>query len=88
MAFIRDLIKFYFIFGLRRGEILQLLNRLDDMIIDMGTLGQVFKKAWDMGEGRMSASLWRWPPLSAISEELKGHGGVSGILKLHQEAAS
>lgn len=39
-------------------EILQLLSRLDDIIINTGTVGQVLKKKTrDMGEGRMSASL-------------------------------
>lgn len=52
MAFLCGLIQFYFIFGLRRGEILQLLNRLDDLIINMGRLGKVLKKhrAWEKEE--------------------------------------
>lgn len=49
MALLRDLIKF--IFGLRRSAVVQLLNRLDDIIIiNMGTLEQVLKKHGTWGK--------------------------------------
>lgn len=55
MALLGDLIKF--IFGLRRSEILQLLNRLDDIVINMGTLGQVLKKHGTWGREASGGSL-------------------------------
>ncbi len=58
MVHLHDLIKFYFMLRLRHGEILLLLNTVDDIIISMHTLRQVLN-AWDCTEGRMSPTLWR-----------------------------
>lgn len=39
-ACIHDLVRFYFMLGLRHDEILQLLNTVDDIITGVPTLGQ------------------------------------------------
>ena len=43
MGHIHDLIKFYYMLGLRHGEILLLSTAVDDIVISMRTLRRILK---------------------------------------------
>lgn len=72
LFFFSNLIKFYSMFGLRHGWILQLLNMVHDIIISVRALWWIFTKHGDCTEGRMSPALWRFA--SDLSDQLEGRG--------------
>ena len=43
MAHLQDLVKFYFMLGLRHGEMLLLLSTVDDIALSMSKLRIIFK---------------------------------------------
>jgi len=79
MARVHDLIKFYFMLGLRHGEILLLLSTVDDIVMSMRTLRRVLKC---MGLYRRKNESDPLEVASFLIDQLEGHGRLYGY-KLH-----
>ncbi|KAK7886541.1 hypothetical protein WMY93_026162 [Mugilogobius chulae] len=74
-----DLIKFYFSLGLRHGEILTLLNTVDDVVMSMRTLRRLLKR---MGLYRRKNQSDPLDVAAFLIDQLDGHKKMYGY-KLH-----
>nr|XP_017208764.1 uncharacterized protein zmp:0000000984 [Danio rerio] len=79
MSRLTELIKFYFMLGLRHGEILQLLISLDNVVISMRTLRRNLKH---MGLYRRKNESDPMEVAAFLIDQLEGHGRLHGY-KLH-----
>lgn len=73
MSRLLELIKFYFMLGLRHGEILQLLSSLDSIVIGMQTLRKNLKC---MGLHRRKNQSDPMEVAIFLTDQLEGHTGI------------
>ena len=76
---VHNLIKFYFMLGLRHGKILLLLSTVDDIVISMHTQRRILKS---MGLLRRKNESDPLEVASFLIDQLEGHGRLHGY-KLH-----
>lgn len=79
MAHLHNLVKFYFMLGMKHGEILILLSSVDDIVISMRTLRRILK---GMGLYRRKNESDPLEVASFLIDKLDGHGRHHGY-KLH-----
>ena len=79
MALLHDSFKLYFNLGLRHGEILQLLNTVDNIVISMRTLRRILKC---MGLYRRKNESDPLEVAAFLIDQLDGHGRLNGY-KFH-----
>ncbi|KAL3991461.1 E3 ubiquitin-protein ligase [Sarotherodon galilaeus] len=80
MACLSELIKFYFMLGLRHGEILLSLSSWDSIVISMQTLRRNLKRMWLYWRKNESEPI---EVARFLFDQLEGHGRLHGY-KLHQ----